>query len=168
MAGRMIVRSEAPGDAPSIRSLTEEAFAGVEHSSGTEGAIVDALRAAGALSISLVAEEDGRVIGHAAISPVLVGGEDIGWYGLGPVSVLPSRQRGGVGSVLIRTGLQLLRQRGARGCVVLGDPAYYRRFGFTSEHGLRYSNVPPEYFQSLVLTGGPVEGAVSYHEGFEA
>ncbi|WP_371873629.1 GNAT family N-acetyltransferase [Agaricicola taiwanensis] len=87
---------------------------------------------------------------------------------MGPVSVSPSLQRGGIGTALIEEGLRLLKHRGAAGCVVLGDPNYYRRFGFTSDHALRYGEVPPEYFQSMVLSGDPAKGEVTYHEGFEA
>lgn len=164
----MIIRPEALDDIVSIRTLTDAAFIGVEHSSQTEGAIVDALRNAGALCLSLVAEQDGSIVGHAGFSPVLINGEDIGWFGLGPVSVSPSLQRGGVGSALVREGLQVLTNRGAKGCVVLGDPEYYGRFGFSSDHALRYGDVPAEYFQSLLLTGEPIAGEVTYHVGFEA
>ena len=163
----MIIRAETPADTSPIRSLTDAAFNGVEHSSQTEGVIVDALRQAGALTISLVAEQNDTIIGHVAFSPVLIDGEDLGWFGLGPVSVSPSLQRGGVGSALIEEGLRQLRHRGATGCVVLGDPNYYRRFGFTNDHALRYGDVPPEYFQSMTLSGDPAAGEVTYHEGFD-
>lgn len=164
----MIIRPEASQDIPYIRTLTDAAFVGVEHSSQTEGAIVDALRDAGALTVSLVAELDGSVIGHVGFSPVLIDGENIGWFGLGPVSVSPGLQRGSVGSTLIKEGLNKLASLGAQGCVVLGDPAYYGRFGFSSDHALRYGDVPPEYFQSLVLGGESAAGEVTYHAGFEA
>lgn len=164
----MIIRPESPHDIPFIRALTDAAFVGVEHSSQTDGAIVDALRKAEALSLSLVAEQEGSIVGHVGFSPILINSEDIGWVGLGPVSVSPSLQRGGVGSALIKEGLQVLTKRGAQGCVVLGDPKYYGRFGFASDHALSYGEVPAEYFQSLLLTGEPVAGEVAYHEGFEA
>lgn len=164
----MIVRPEEAADIPGVRSLTEAAFAGAEHSSQTEAAIVDALRDAGALALSLVAERDGRIIGHAAFSPVLIDGADIDWFGLGPVSVSPGLQRRGIGTALVREGLARLGRRGVKGCVVLGDPAYYGRFGFTSDHALRYGEVPAAYFQSLVLAGPAARGEVEYHAGFEA
>jgi len=164
----MNIRPESLADGPAIRSLTEAAFAGAEHSSQTEGAIVDALRNAGALTLSLVAEQDGVIVGHVAFSPVLIGGADLGWSGMGPVSVSPDRQRSGIGSALIEQGLNQLKQSSANGCVVLGDPNYYRRFGSTSDHALRYGDVPPQYFQSLVLSGAPVQGSVAYHDGFNA
>jgi putative acetyltransferase len=164
----MIIRSENPTDLSAIRSVTDAAFVGVEHSSQTESAIIDALREAGALTLSLVTEQDGRIIGHVGFSPVQIGGHDTDWFGLGPVSVLPDLQRSGVGTALIEEGLRQLEQRGAEGCVVLGDPRYYARFGFTSHHALRYGDVPLEYFQSLVMSGDPPKGEVAYHKGFEA
>jgi putative acetyltransferase len=164
----MIIRPETAADVPFIRSLIDAAFVEVEHSSQTEGAIVDALRRHEALTLSVVADLEGSIIGHVGFSPVRIAGEDIGWFGMGPVSVSPSLQRVGVGSAVIKVGLDLLANRDAKGCVVLGDPQYYGRFGFTSDHALRYGDVPAEYFQSLVLCGQPVEGEVTYHEGFDA
>lgn len=164
----MIIRSEAAADIAAIRQLTDAAFRDVDHSSQTEGAIVEALRSAGALSISLVAEKDGKVVGHVAFSPVLIDGQDTGWFGLGPVSVTPTLQRSGIGTAMIEEGLRLLGDRGAPGAVVLGDPNYYRRFGFTNDHNLRYADVPAEYFQSVTLASGPAKGEVTYHHGFHA
>ncbi|GAA0620767.1 N-acetyltransferase [Brevundimonas kwangchunensis] len=164
----MLIRPQTPADAAAIRAVTEAAFASAEHASGTEGAIVDALREAGALTLSLVAEQDGAIVGHAAFSPVRIDGEDCCWFGLGPVSVAPDRQGKGIGTALVREGLSTLQDRDAAGCVVLGDPAYYGRFGFTSDHALRYPGVPPQYFQSLRWSGDPVAGEVAYHSGFDA
>ena len=164
----MVIRAETPTDASFIWSLIDAAFKGIEHTSQTEGAIVEALRQAGALTVSLVAERNNTIIGHVAFSPVRIDGENLNWFGLGPVSVVPGLQRGGVGTALIEEGLRQLRHRGANGCVVLGEPNYYRRFGFTSDHALRYGDVPPRYFQSKVLAGDPATGEVTYHEGFEA
>ncbi|REF73480.1 GNAT family N-acetyltransferase [Paracoccus versutus] len=162
----MDIRLETPADAAAIRQITQEAFAGAEHSSGTEGAIIDSLRAAGTLTLSLVAEEGRQVIGHAAFSPVMIGGRDAGWFGLGPVAVRPDRQGQGAGGVLIREGLARLRGMGAQGCVVLGDPGYYRRFGFAVDPGLTFEGVPPEYFMALAFAGPPPSGAVIYHAAF--
>ncbi|QRM30475.1 GNAT family N-acetyltransferase [Microvirga sp. VF16] len=163
----MIVRPEMAEDAPAIRALTAAAFEGAPHSSGTEAAIVDALRDAGALTLSLVAETQGRIVGHVAFSPVTINGEAGRWFGLGPVSVEPAEQRRGIGQTLIREGLERLKALGAEGCVLLGDPAYYRRFGFVSDPKLRYGEVPPEYFQRLSFTGSEPEGEVAYHAGFD-
>lgn len=162
----MNIRDEGAEDAGAIRALTSAAFAGAPHASGTEAAIVDGLRAAGALTLSLVAAEGGQVVGHAAFSPVTIEGEAGLWFGLGPLSVEPRRQRQGIGTSLVRTGLARLTAIGAEGCVVLGDPAYYGRFGFASDGQLRYGNVPVQYLQRLVLAGRPPSGEVSYHEAF--
>ncbi len=163
----MIIRPEADGDTPAIHALTDAAFRDAPHSSGTEAAIVDALRDAGALTLSLVAEEQGRIVGHVAFSPVTINGEAGRWFGLGPVSVEPLEQRRGIGQALIREGLDRLRNTGAEGCVVLGDPAYYRRFGFVSDPKLHYGGVPPEYFQRLTFTGAMPEGEIAFHAGFD-
>lgn len=164
----MEIRFEQPGDLVAIRALTSAAFQNAPHSSHTEAAIVDALRNAGALTLSLVAAEDGALVGHVAFSPVTINGETNGWHGLGPVSVRPDRQRQGIGQALIRTGLDQLRTMNAQGCVVLGDPVYYGRFGFVSDPYLRYGNVPPEYFQRLAFGNAVPKGEVSYHSGFDA
>ncbi|WP_445503721.1 GNAT family N-acetyltransferase [Microvirga sp. G4-2] len=164
----MQIRPEHPGDIAAIRNLTTAAFKDMRYSSQTEAAIIDALRDAGALTISLVAVQEGEVVGHAAFSPVTINGESKGWYGLGPVSVRPDRQRKGIGQALIRTGLEHLQQMKAHGCVVLGEPGYYSRFGFVTDPGLRYGDVPPEYFQYLAFTDTVPKGEVAYHPSFNA
>jgi putative acetyltransferase len=162
-----IIRPEKAEDAPAIRAVTAAAFKGALYSRGTEAAIVDALRDAGALTLSLVAEKQGRIVGHVAFSPVTINGQAGHWFGLGPVSVEPAEQGCGIGQALIRDGLERLRATGAEGCVLLGDPAYYGRFGFASDPKLRYGDVPPEYFQRLSFTGAEPEGEVAYHTGFD-
>lgn len=162
----MEIRFEQPEDVNAIRTLTTAAFQNAPHSSHNEAAITDALRNAGALTISLVAVDNAEIVGHVAFSPVTISGEQNGWFGLGPVSVHPDRQRQGIGQILIRTGLQHLRSISAQGCVVLGDPVYYSRFGFVSDSNLRYGNIPPEYFQRLAFTNAVPAGEVSYHAGF--
>lgn len=162
----MIIRLEEANDADAIRHITQQAFAGAEHSSGTEGAIIDGLRAAGTLTLSLVAEDNGEIVGHVAFSPVTVNGRDVGWFGLGPVSVKPSLQRSGTGSRLIREGLARLRSDDAKGCVVLGDPGFYQRFGFISDPALTFEGVPPEYFMALPFIGSPPSGHAMYQPAF--
>lgn len=162
----MQLREERPGDAEVIAKVTAAAFAPVPYSDGSEPRIVKALRDAGALAVSLVAERDGEVIGHVAFSPVRIDGGHIDWFGLGPVSVAPEYQRQGIGAALIEAGLDRLRAIGGAGCVVLGDPAYYRRFGFAHDPSLAYAGGPPEAFQRLVLRGQPPVGAVHYHAAF--
>ncbi|WP_099867568.1 GNAT family N-acetyltransferase [Pararhizobium haloflavum] len=164
----MDIRDERAGDGDDIRAVTSAAFSTVPYASGTEAAIVDALRAADALTVSLVAVEDGAVVGHAAFSPVTINGRHDGWFGLGPVSVRPDRQRHGIGRQLIGVGLARLETQGARGCVVLGDPAYYARFGFTHDPALTFEGPPPIYFQRLVFSGAAPTGRVAFHPGFDA
>ena len=105
----ILIRPETPADAAAISALTTAAFAGAEHSDGTEAQIIERLRAANALLLSLVAERDGQILGHVAFSDVTIGGHDRGWVGLGPVSVAPGAQAGGIGSALIRAGLARLQ-----------------------------------------------------------
>lgn len=161
------IRAEQPGEAGAIEAVTVCAFAAAEHASGTEQAIVAALREAGALSVSLVAEAAGQLVGHIAFSPVSIGGTDAGWFGLGPVSVDPAWQRRGIGMRLVTEGLACLRAAGARGCVLLGDPSYYRRFGFRADPALVYPGAPSRYFQALAFTGPAPAGIVAYHPAFE-
>lgn len=162
----MIVRPERAGDEKAIGAVTAAAFADMPFSDQTEPLIIERLRAAGALAVSLVAEEKGEILGHVAFSPVSVSGGETGWYGLGPISVSPSRQRHGIGSSLVNAGIDRLRALGAAGCVLLGDPAYYRRFGFRLDHGLVLPDVPPGHFQALLLHGPDALGIVAFHPGF--
>jgi predicted N-acetyltransferase YhbS len=161
------IRPERRNDIAAISNVTTAAFATAPHSSGTEARIVEGLRTGGALTVSLVAEEDGEIVGHVAFSPVMIAGIG-GWYGLGPVSVGPDKQRRGVGRLLVQTGLEQLRALRAAGCVVLGDPAYYQRFGFERDPALTYGGNHSPYFQRLVLGGPPATGEVTYHAAFQA
>lgn len=162
------IRGETSGDAESIEAVTAAAFLDARHTSHTEQDIVNALRKAGKLAVSLVAEANGIVIGHVAISPVSISDGASGWFGLGPVSVLPQRRRRGIGSQLVRDALGLLRARGASGCVVLGEPAYYRRFGFRTDPNLVLPGVLPEYFQVISFDSSKPRGIVAYHGAFNA
>jgi putative acetyltransferase len=103
-----------------------------------------------------------------AVSPVTISDGAIGWYGLGPISVLPAWQGRGVGAALMRAALEALREMGAAGCVVLGEPAYYGRFGFKAEAGLVLPEIPPEYFQAIAFKIPMPAGIVSYHGAFNA
>lgn len=163
----MQIRLERPEDAATIRALTDAAFKGMAFSDQTEARVIDALRAAGALSLSLVATLSDDIVGHVAFSPVTINGEAGDWYGLGPVSVWPDRQRAGIGQGLIREGLGRLQSMGAGGCVLLGDPAYYARFGFENDPQLRHAGAPAWAFQVLTLNGDRPRGEVSFHPGFD-
>jgi len=161
------IRAETPADAHAIAAVTAAALPNAPHTSRTEQHIVDALRAAGQLTISLVAEADGAVVGHVAISPVSISDGTPGWFGLGPVSVLPRLQGGGIGSRLVHEALRILRDSGAAGCVVLGEPDYYGRFGFKADSNLLFPGPPPEYFQAIAFHPVNARGAVTYHEAFD-
>ncbi|MGE0347911.1 GNAT family N-acetyltransferase [Hydrogenophaga sp.] len=162
-----MIRFESPADVETIHALTAAAFQRAPHTSHTEHLIVDALRAREQLTISLVDEREGVIVGHVAVSPVSVSGVSNGWFGLGPVSVLPGHQGRGVGSGLVRAALAQLRAQGAAGCVVLGEPAYYARFGFRAEPGLVLQGVPPGYFQALAFDAAMAHGVVAYDAAFD-
>ena len=162
----MLIRPERPADAAAISRLTTAAFRTAQHSSGTEARIVERLRRSGGLLLSLVAEDKAGIVGHIAFSPVRIGGEWQNWVGLGPVAVAPSAQQGGVGSALIRDGLARMRAAGHAGCVVLGEPGYYTRFGFAAIPGITYPGVPTEYFMAQGFLGAPPQGEVAYHPAF--
>lgn len=168
MNSETLIRNETDGDADAITAVTLAAFATLEISQHTEQFIVKALRAAGALAVSLVAELDGRVVGHVAFSPVVLSDGTPDWHGLGPVSVLPAHQRQGIGKALIRQGLARLQAMGARGCCLVGHPDYYRKFGFRNLDQLAHAGVPPEYFLALSFDGHWPQGAVAFHEAFGA
>ena len=133
----------------------------------TEQFIVLALRAAQALAVSLIAEMDGRVIG-LAFSPVTLSYTTQDWYGLGPVSVVLTYQRQGIGKALIREGLARLKDLHAQGCCLVGHPDYYRKFGFKNIPGLVYEGVPREVFFALSFDGHYPQGTVAFHAGFKA
>lgn len=160
------IRREQPSDIGAIDQVTKTAFDSAAYSSGTESFIIKALRANGQLTVSLVAEEEGVLVGHIAISPVTISSGSEGWFGLGPVSVIPSKQGSGIGSGLIRAAIDALRELHAAGCVVLGEPSYYGRFGFRNDARLQYPHAPAEYFQVQSFTGKMPEGTVEYHDSF--
>ncbi|MEZ5565205.1 MAG: N-acetyltransferase [Gammaproteobacteria bacterium] len=164
----ILIRKESPADVAAIEAVTIAAFLNATHTSHTEQLILNALRQSGQLSVSLVAVENDAIVGHVAVSPVAVSDSTAGWYGLGPISVMPERQRQGIGGQLIKQALSELRRLGAAGCVVLGDPHYYSRFGFRAEPSLALPGVPPEYFQAIVFAGSLPAGEVSYHASFAA
>lgn len=163
----MQIRQERPQDAETIHALTTAAFKPLAYSSQTEARIIDALRAAGALSLSLVAVEGQSILGHVAFSPVKINGVSCDWFGLGPVSVWPEHQGRGIGQAVIREGLAMLESMSAKGCVLLGNPKYYGRFGFEHDPGLYYQDTYPGFFQRLVLSGVAPKGEVTYHSGFD-
>ncbi|WP_330960156.1 GNAT family N-acetyltransferase [Photobacterium sp. 53610] len=168
----MNIRNEHITDLEKIETLTLAAFK--NHPSHAPGAepnehlIVNRLRANKVLALSLVAEDETGIIGHIAFSPVCIAGESSNWFGLAPVSVAPERQGQGIGGRLIEAGLSRLLAQGADGVVLLGEPAYYQRFGFESHVNLTLPGVPAEYFMIQPLKAcSPIPvGEVSFHQSF--
>lgn len=161
----MLIRNENAADIGAIAALTSAAFATAPHASGTEAAIVSGLRRAGVLSLSLVAEAEGVVLGHVAASPATVGGQ-AGWACIGPISVLPDRQGQGIGSALMRAALDQLRGLGEPGAVLVGDPAYYHRFGFRPYPGLAAAGIPGDYVLGLPFGAELPRGRITFHPAF--
>ncbi len=164
----MIIRNELESDVETISSVTKAAFESCPYGDHTEQFIVDALRAANALTVSLVAEVGGKVVGHIAFSPVTISDGSQNWYGLGPISVLPEFQKQGIGKSLIHEGLSLLKALGGKGCVLVGEPKYYERFGFKNLPDLVLDGVPQEYFLALPFGEEKIRGKVMFHQGFTA
>lgn len=168
MESNLIIRDETNVDHDAITDVTDAAFETLEISNHTEQFVINALRAAGALTLSLVAEIDDQVVGHIAFSPLTISDGTPDWYGLGPVSVLPELQRQGIGKALIREGLSRLQNLGAKGCCLVGHPQYYRQFGFVNPVGLVHEGIPQEVFFALSFDGDFPQGTVSFHAGFGA
>lgn len=168
MHQKITIRKETDADVRAITEVTEAAFQTMEISDHTEQFIVTALRKAGALTVSLVAELDGRVVGHIAFSPITMSDGTADWYGMGPVSVLPQYQRQGIGKALVQEGLSQLKGLKARGCCLVGHPEYYRKFGFQNTPELGLEGVPPEVFFALSFDGYVPRGTVSFHDAFRA
>lgn len=164
----IVIRDETAADVSTIAEVTIAAFKTLEISSHTEQYVITALRDAKALTISLVAEIDGRIVGHIAFSPLTISDGTCNWYGLGPISVLPEYQRQGIGKALIREGLSRLKEINAQGCCLVGHPDYYKRFGFKNTPELGHEGVPPEYFFALPFDGHMPQGSVTFHDGFKA
>jgi putative acetyltransferase len=164
-----IIRPETHADIPAIRRVNEQAFG-----RPNEGHLVDSLRAAAATILSLVAEEEGHILGHILFSPVTVGeGEEgVRAAALGPMAVLPEYQNRGIGVQLVQHGLDTCRQLGHDVVIVLGHPNFYPRFGFRPAPplGIRYSQPLPEgvfmvgELRPDALRG--VRGVVHYHPAF--
>jgi len=164
----IVIRNETHDDARVITGVTVAAFRTLAVSSHREQFVIEALRAADALTVSLLAELNGRVAGHIAFSPVTISDGSSDWFGLGPVSVFPELQRQGIGKTLIREGLERLKALGAKGCCLVGHPEYYRQFGFTNPEGLVIEGVPQEVFFALSFDGSLPQGSVVFHEAFTA
>jgi putative acetyltransferase len=168
---RVNIRPFGSGDAEAVREVHLQAFAGRED----EAHLVESLHAADAAPVSLVAVDgsSGGVVGHVLFSPVDIdnGGSNIRMVGLAPVGVLPEYQGQGVGSHLIRAGLEACREAAYDAVVLLGEPGYYSRFGFerASDHGLGNEYGVDHEFQVVKLSSGALAGSggtVRYRQEF--
>jgi putative acetyltransferase len=168
MNPKIIIRNEIDADVDAIIEVTAAAFKTLEISNHTEQFIIEALRADSALTVSLIAEVDGHVVGHVAFSPVTISDGTQNWYGLGPVSVLPEHQRKGIGKSLILEGLSRLKGLNAKGCCLVGHPDYYRKLGFKNVSGLVHEGVPQQVFLAMSFDGQIPQGTVNFHDGFKA
>ena len=166
----MRIRDERPGEAPAISAIQYAAFKG--HPLQAPGAepfeplIVERLRAARALALSLVAEVDGAPVGHTALSRCDVGLDLEGWFLLGPLGVLPRCQGQGLGSALVRESLNRVRALGARGVVLVGDLGFYSRFGFENVPGLSHPGILDQYVLAAVFHGSVPQGDIMAHAAF--
>lgn len=163
----MLIRYEDPSDPPSINDLTVRAFAPMAYSDGTEAPIIRLLRQMGDLTLSIVAEEEGAIIGHVAFSPLTIGGVHDGWFGLGPIAVEPARQRSGIGKLLVSKGCEALKERGAVGVALIGSPKIYSRMGFESDGLLTYKDVESRLVQRVVFSGPVPKGEIRFAGAFE-
>jgi putative acetyltransferase len=168
MTPKIVIRRETEADVDAIRDVTVSAFKTLAISNHTEQFVIAALRAAKFLTVSLVAEIDGRIAGHIAFSPVIISDGTRNWYGLGPLSVVPEYQRQGLGKALIEEGLSRLRSLNAEGVCLVGHPEYYKKFGFKNVPGLVHEGVPQEVFLALSFDGHIPQGTVTFHEAFKA
>jgi len=168
MKFKMNIRNETISDMEAISKVTIAAFQNLAISNHTEQFIINALRDANALTLSLVAEVDGKVVGHIAFSPITISDGSLNWYGLGPISVLPEYQKQGIGKSLILKGLSLLKDMGGQGCALVGAPNYYKRFGFKNIPDLIHEGIPQEVFLVLLFDKKIPQGTVVFHKGFLA
>jgi len=163
----MIIRHEKPSDIETITKVTKEAFKDQSFRQQTEHLIVDDLRKAGALTISLVTEIEGRIVAHIAFSPVTISNGATNWYGLGPMTVLPEYQGLRIGTALIDKGLSLLKSMNGHGCALVGLPTYYDRFGFKNDARLIHEGVPQEIFTVKSFSETMPSGTVEFHDAFK-
>lgn len=160
----MLIRNEIDSDVSAIRAVVTEAMKMLPQSTGTEADIVDRLRADDALTLSLVAEDRGEVVGYLAASKARIGAQD-GWGLIGPLVVLPTRHGQGIGSALMAEAILRLRAT-CKGAALVGDPRYYGRFGFSAFPGLGVGGCPPEFVQALPFDAMEPRGEVIHHTAF--
>ncbi|MCA8962197.1 MAG: N-acetyltransferase [Planctomycetes bacterium] len=160
------IREETPSDPSAIHFVTAAAFRNMPYADGDEQEVVDRLRSAGALALSLVATVDQKVIGQISFSPAVSSSPSDAWFALGPVSVLPELQHMGIGSALIERGLARIREQGAVGCILTGSPTYYRRFGFEPAPRNAPDNEPKDFFMVKTFGSKRPVGQFRFHDAF--
>lgn len=160
------IRLEIEDDVAMIRAITELAFRGRPYAGGDEQDVIDRLRAVGALTLSMVAIVDGALVGQITFSPATIDDGSLPWFALGPVSVTPSHQGKGIGASLIEHGLAKIGELGALGCILTGNPDYYRRFGFELSPENVPSNESAEFFMLKLLHGKKPDGQFAFHKAF--
>ena len=160
------VRPERPGDETAIHDLTKRAFAPMPYAGGDEQLLPARFRAAGVLALSLVAELEGKIVGQVTLTPADAADGSPGWFALGPIAVEPDVQTHGIGSRLIEAAKAWMRAQGAAGCVLVGNPAYYGRFGWKTFPALAPVGEPAAYYQILPLAVAEPQCVVSFHPLF--
>jgi putative acetyltransferase len=160
------IRHERPEDFAAIHDLIRRAFAPMPFADGTEQDLPNKFRTAGILSLSLVAETDGMIAGHVALTPATHESGVAGWFALGPIAVEPDLQRKGIGTALIAEAKAWLVARGATGCILMGDTDYYPRHGFKPTPECAPLNEPAEHFMVIEMTDAAPRGQFSFHPLF--
>jgi putative acetyltransferase len=160
------IRDEFPIDYEQITKITIAAFTGHPYSNCKEYILVQKLREKKSMTVSLVAIVNGEVAGHIAFSPVLIAGKSCDWYGVGPLSVNPELQKQGIGSALMKAGIEKIKALGGKGCVLVGDPDYYVRFGYRNSDVMTFSHAPKENFMIIEFGGGEIPGEVDFDAAF--
>lgn len=160
-------RLETESDYTQITEVIDQAFDGRPYADGDESEVVLRLRDQGGLALGLIAEKEGEFVAHAAFSPVIRSDGGGNWYALGPIAVYPKIQSEGIGGKLIEEGLKRIREIGGQGCMLTGNPDYYRRFGFDFSPDNCPEQEPAEYFMVKCLSDDPLPtGPMSFHPAF--
>jgi len=165
---QITVRTESKNDYTAISEVIDKAFLGMPYADGDESELVAQLRNECALVVSLVAELQESIVGHIAFSPARANDGSHAWFALGPVAVLPQYQSQGIGSDLVRAGINRVEKMGAIGCILTGNPGYYTRFGFKLSPLNTPPNEPEEFFMVKLLGNHEPIGPVYFHEAFSA
>lgn len=161
------IRNEVSADVAAVAELTKAAYADHFYSEEAGPSILEDLRSADALVLSLVAELKGKIVGHLAVSSVTISDGSLNWYGLGPLSVAPEYQGYKVATTLVHHGLATLRGKGAQGCALIGLPAFFARFGFFNHGALRHDGVPREVYVRKLVDGDWPRGEISFHQAYK-